>query len=195
MSVGAVVACITFAGIGPLCKKFEERSVLLWGGFLLMAIGRILYIPWGDKFPQMATNSSSTDLSSNNLNVIVDVLNTVNNNTIELVDTIEVVGCPLSQEWCLTTPALTMTQFLLGYFLTCIGYPIGVTLIQTIFSKILGPRPQGVWMGMITGSGCLSRIMGPVCVGYVYTRHGTYLTFGFTAVMMFVAMIWLLLFR
>lgn len=96
---------------------------------------------------------------------------------------------------CLTTPALTMTQFLLGYFLTCIGYPIGVTLIQTIFSKILGPRPQGVWMGMITGSGCLSRIMGPVCVGYVYTRHGTYATFGFTTVMMIVALLWLLVFR
>lgn len=88
-----------------------------------------------------------------------------------------------------------MTQFLLGYFLTCIGYPIGVTLIQTIFSKILGPRPQGVWMGLITGSGCLSRIMGPVCVGYVYTRHGTYATFGFTTVMMFVALLWLLFFR
>lgn len=96
---------------------------------------------------------------------------------------------------CLTTPALTMTQFLLGYFLTCIGYPIGVTLISTIFSKILGPRPQGVWMGLLVGSGCLSRIMGPVVVGVVYTRYGTYATFGFTTVMMVVALLWLLIFR
>jgi len=190
MSVGAVIACITFAAIGPLCNKFEERSVLLWGGFLLMAIGRILYIPYGDQLPQMATNATIVGLNSNNFSV--DILTAVNDST---ALHIEIVGCPLSQKWCLTTPALTMTQFLLGYFLTCIGYPIGVTLIQTIFSKILGPRPQGVWMGMITGSGCLSRIMGPVCVGYVYTRHGTYATFGFTTVMMIVALLWLLVFR
>lgn len=29
MSVGAVIACVTFALIGPLTKLFEERSVLL----------------------------------------------------------------------------------------------------------------------------------------------------------------------
>ncbi|XP_037047461.1 major facilitator superfamily domain-containing protein 8 [Bradysia coprophila] len=175
MSVGAVIACVTFVAIDPLCKRFDERSVLLWGGFFLMAIGRLVYIPYGDHLPQMATNSS----------FVVD----------NITNATETIGCPLSQEWCLTTPALTMVQFLVGYFLTCIGYPIGVTLIQTIFSKILGPRPQGVWMGMITGSGCFSRIMGPVCVGYVYTRHGTYATFGFTTVMMIVALLWLLIFR
>lgn len=162
MSVGAVVACITFAGIGPLCKRFEERSVLLWGGFLLMAIGRILYIPWGNQLPQMAivlTNSSSIDLNSNGSNV--DVLNELHQNSA----TNEVVGCPLSQAWCLTTPALTMTQFLLGYFLTCIGYPIGVTLIQTIFSKILGPRPQGVLLLFFFG--CCS---GSNTYGFEFTK-------------------------
>lgn len=175
MSVGAVVACITFVTIAPLCKRFEERTVLLWGGFSLMAIGRVLYIPWGDEPPLMAE---------------------FDNETMNATDPdFELVGCPISQEWCRTTPAMTMTQFLLGYFLTCVGYPIGVTLIQTIFSKILGPRPQGVWMGLITGSGCFSRIMGPVCVGYMYTRYGTYATFGFTTIMMVVAMIWLWLFR
>lgn len=175
MSVGAVLACATFITIAPLCKRFEEQTVLLWGGFFLMAIGRVLYIPWGDGPPIMAIFDNET-------------MNATDPN-------FELVGCPVSQEWCLTTPAMTMTQFLLGYFLTCIGYPIGVTLIQTIFSKILGPRPQGVWMGLITGSGCFSRIMGPVCVGYMYTRYGTYATFGFTTIMMVVAMIWLWLFR
>lgn len=93
MAVGGVIACITFAGIGPLCRRFEERSVLLWGGFLLMAIGRILYIPWGDQLPQMATNLSTIDLSSNNLSISVDVLNSNSSANIE------VVGCPLSQKW------------------------------------------------------------------------------------------------
>lgn len=192
MSVGAIVACITFLAIAPLCKQFAEHHVLLWGGFLPMAIGRLLYIPWGDAPPVMAIPSNFTQVLLQNstiLNTIKQLTDPSNGTTPELV------GCPLSQEWCLTTPALTMTQFLLGYLMTCIGYPIGVTLIQTIFSKILGPRPQGVWMGMITGSGCLSRILGPVCVGFVYTRYGTLPTFAGTAVMMIVAMFWMWLFR
>lgn len=185
MSVGAIVACATFLAIAPLCKRFAERHVLLWGGFLPMAIGRLLYIPWGDAPPAMAIPSNWTHLLVQNATAL---------NATAISDK-ELVGCPVSQQWCLTTPALTMTQFLLGYLMTCIGYPIGVTLIQTIFSKILGPRPQGVWMGMITGSGCFSRILGPICVGFVYTRYGTYPTFGGTAVMMIVAMLWMWLFR
>jgi len=58
------------------------------------------------------------------------------------VNETEVVGCPSVQTWCYYIPAMTITQFILGYAFTAIGYPIGVTLIQTIFSKILGPRPQ-----------------------------------------------------
>ncbi|XP_055705304.1 major facilitator superfamily domain-containing protein 8 isoform X3 [Phlebotomus papatasi] len=171
MSVGAVIACITFVAINPLCKRFDERKVLLWGGFFFMVLGRALYIPWGSEPPIIAEVGNST-----------------------VVDTEEIVGCPSTQEWCRTTPAMTITQFLLGYITTSIGYPIGVTLIQTIFSKVLGPRPQGTWMGLMTGSGCLSRVLGPVFVGYIYTRLGTYWTFGVTTVMMAVAMVWLCMF-
>lgn len=176
MSAGAIIACVTFVCIAPLCRLFAEHNVLLWGGFLPMVIGRLLYIPWGDAPAQMAVWRNVSDAATN-------------------ASSAELVGCPASQLWCQTTPALTMTQFLLGYVVTSIGYPIGVTLIQTIFSKILGPRPQGVWMGMITGAGCLSRIMGPVCVGFVYSRFGTYATFGGTTVMMVVAMLWMWWFR
>lgn len=54
----------------------------------------------------------------------------------------EFVGCPSSQEWCKTTNGMTISQFILGFVLTSLGYPIGVTVIQTIYSKILGSRPQ-----------------------------------------------------
>lgn len=47
-------------------------------------------------------------------------------------------------------------------------------------------------MGLMTGSGCLSRVMGPVFVTYIYTEYGTYLTFGLTTAMMVLSMIWLL---
>lgn len=112
-------------------------------------------------------------------------------NTTTTVNGTEILGCPSTQEWCRTTPQMTVTQFIIGYAFTSVGYPIGVTLVQTIFSKVLGPRPQGVWMGIMTGAGCLSRVLGPVFVGLIYTRWGTYHTFGITGFTLIVAMIWL----
>lgn len=50
-------------------------------------------------------------------------------------------------------------------------------------------------MGLMTGSGCLSRVMGPIFVTYIYTEYGTIVTFGFTTVMMAVCLLWLLYFN
>lgn len=46
-------------------------------------------------------------------------------------------------------------------------------------------------MGLMTGAGCASRVMGPVFVGLIYTRLGTYYTFGITGAMLVVSMVWL----
>lgn len=179
MGAGGIVACITFVMIKKLCTWFQEQKVLIWGGFAMMVLGRLSYIPMGISPPKIAEVYNTTILLNENSTMYLNP-----NDDIYL-------GCPKIQEWCEYTPALTISQFLFGYALTSIGYPIGVTLIQTIFSKILGPRPQGVWMGLMTGSGCFSRVLGPVFVGSIYTRLGTYWTFGTTSLMMFVAMIWL----
>lgn len=122
---------------------------------------------------------------------VIHYLVAYNNITKDANNGTEIVGCPITQEWCLYTPQITITQFFIGYGFTSIGYPLGVTLIQTIFSKILGPRPQGVWMGLMTGAGCASRVLGPVFVGFIYTRLGTYYTFGITGVMLIISMLWL----
>lgn len=46
-------------------------------------------------------------------------------------------------------------------------------------------------MGFMTGSGCLSRVLGPVFVTYVYQEYGTVWTFGMTSVMMAISLVWL----
>lgn len=176
MSVGAIIACITFVAIGPLCKLFVEHNVLIWGGFFLMLVSQLICIPWGDSPPKIA-----------------EVYNSNNNGTSENDE--KYLGCPQIQTWCEYTPALTITQFVISYSIISVGYPIGVTLIQTLFSKILGTRPQGLWMGLMTGSGCLSRVLGPVFVGFIYTRLGTYWTFGFTSILILITMTWILIFR
>ncbi|XP_063909140.1 major facilitator superfamily domain-containing protein 8 [Zophobas morio] len=215
MSVGAVLAIITFASISPLCKKFSEVKVMIWGGFLFMVLGRAIYIPFNNDPPVMYDSELKLNMTlicdkvlynrpnneyDFNLNETIWNLNknsldevAVKNLTFNCGE--DLLGCPSSQEWCSFTPAITLTQFIIGYFLTAFGYPIGVTLIQTIFSKLLGPRPQGVWMGLMTGSGCLSRVMGPVFVTHIYEEFGTVWTFGLTAVMMVLCLLWLLYFN
>ncbi|XP_076752228.1 CLN7/MFS domain-containing 8 isoform X2 [Xylocopa sonorina] len=172
LSIGALVSCITFVMIEPLCKRFNERKVMLCGGFLFMVIGRILYIPWGPDPPKIADFGPF-------------------NNVTKYSNGSEILGCPSTQEWCAYTPQLTVVQFFIGYAFTTIGYPVGVTLVQTIFSKVLGPRPQGVWMGFMTGAGCASRVLGPIFVSVIYTRFGTYHTFSVTGITLIVCMVWL----
>lgn len=50
-------------------------------------------------------------------------------------------------------------------------------------------------MGYFTAGGCVSRILGPVAVGSIYTRYGTSWTFGITCVMMVLPMVWLYILR
>lgn len=185
LSVAAILAIVTFAGLTPLSKIFSEVKIMIWGGFLLMVIGRAIYIPWGTDPPKTYDSQEKLNVTSQceyhlealrQYNVTLEgesnyylfnneiVLN--NNNGSDFVAeylnlselehlrlnksmenalklcSIEFLGCPSDQEWCSYTPAMTVTQFILGYILTVFGYPTAVTLIQTIFSKILGPRPQ-----------------------------------------------------
>ncbi|XP_049298806.1 major facilitator superfamily domain-containing protein 8-like isoform X1 [Anopheles funestus] len=212
MAVGAILASAMFLMIDPLCKRIPEQQVLIWGGFFLMVLGRAVYIPMSDSPPKLALpenetltamrmedsmsayvyGSNFTDVRSNMTRVDFDYGGPITTtDPITMVDAKDFLGCPPAQEWCKTTRGMTITQFLIGYAFTAIGYPIGVTLITTIFSKILGPRPQGTWMGIMTGSGCLSRALGPVFLSTIYTKYGLYWTFGSTAVMMAGTMLWL----
>lgn len=47
----------------------------------------------------------------------------------------------------------------------------------------------------MTGAGCFSRVLGPIFISFVYTRFGTYYTFGFIACVMVACMIWLSIVR
>ncbi|XP_013141668.1 PREDICTED: major facilitator superfamily domain-containing protein 8 [Papilio polytes] len=162
MSAGALVACLVFAAIPPLTKLLEERALMLWGGFLPVVVASLLCIPWGPGAPPLADPGNAEAHG----------------------------GCPQeSQPWCAESRALSLAQFLLAYGCMSVGYPLGVTLIQTIFSKVLGPRPQGVWMGVLTGAGCLSRALGPVFVAGVYARRGPAAAFSATAALTLLALL------
>lgn len=203
MSIGAGLSCICFVIIHPLCQRFGEMNVMIWGGFLLMSIGRFFYIPMSPSSPLTFNEDFRLEVLKN-LTLCKDDIkaNPVAWNVTEaqlestkflngLCNYEEIVGCPNSQEWCLNTNAILLPQFIIGSIIGTVGFPLGLTLLQTLFSKILGSRPQGVWMGYMTGSGSLSRVLGPVLMTYIYTRFGPNWTFGVTAVMLSCSTIYL----
>ena len=47
--------------------------------------------------------------------------------------------------------------------------------------QVIGPRPQGLWMGLLTAVGSLARIVSPIVVSEIYKEFGTYWTFDLCA--------------
>ncbi|XP_012943228.1 major facilitator superfamily domain-containing protein 8 [Aplysia californica] len=105
-------------------------------------------------------------------------------------------GCPWQYEWCRTVPVINFAQYLVGTLFVSIGYPMCNLLSYTIYSKVLGPQPQGLWMGWLTASGSLARTMGPIYVSQVYDSFGPQVTFGSSGGFILVTIIfYLLIFR
>eukprot|EP00026_Physarum_polycephalum_P007297 Phypoly_transcript_07356.p1 GENE.Phypoly_transcript_07356~~Phypoly_transcript_07356.p1 ORF type:complete len:504 (+),score=69.11 Phypoly_transcript_07356:108-1619(+) len=75
---------------------------------------------------------------------------------------------------------LDLIRFIVGCgFVWSIGYPLAQTLIISMFSKLLGGKPQGTWMGWIGAMGSAGRIVGPIVAGVLWD------TFGQSATMIF----------
>ncbi|VDI77954.1 MFS transporter, ceroid-lipofuscinosis neuronal protein 7, partial [Mytilus galloprovincialis] len=84
----------------------------------------------------------------------------------------ESTGCPDTYKWCSYTPIVTFPQFIFGTLMIVIGYPTCNVMTYTLYSKILGPKPQGMMMGWLTASGSLARTVGPIFVSQVYNAYG-----------------------
>ncbi|KAG5677633.1 hypothetical protein PVAND_007374 [Polypedilum vanderplanki] len=173
VGIGAFVSCVIFCLLPRLSKILKEIDILIWGGMFIAVIGKIIYIPYRGDPPPIADENFNSTIFLNN-----------DNST-------EILGCPVkTQSWCATTShALGIPEFVIGYFFGVIGYPVGVTLIQTLFSKILGARPQGTWMGIMLAAGSMSRIVGPIVIVASYTEFGLGYTFAWITIFMCIPMI------
>ena len=72
-----------------------------------------------------------------------------------------------------------MYQLIIGFFLIVFGYTIANLMSFTIYSKMLGPWPQGTMMGVLTGVGSLARALGPIVVSMLYGKEGPRISFIF----------------
>ncbi|XP_068947289.1 major facilitator superfamily domain-containing protein 8 isoform X2 [Petaurus breviceps papuanus] len=169
-----VEAVIVFMGIKVLSKKTGERMLLL-GGLLIVLIGFFILLPWGNQFPKIQWqdlhNNSIPHEPSGARVLYFWKLPTGNSSEAP-------TGCPIEQSWCLSTPVIHLAQFLVAAALIGMGYPACNVMSYTLYSKILGPKPQGVYMGWLTASGSAARILGPVFVSQTYTYLGPRWSFG-----------------
>ncbi|XP_028657485.1 major facilitator superfamily domain-containing protein 8 isoform X1 [Erpetoichthys calabaricus] len=164
-SIG-VESIFVFLAVKIVSKRTGDRAILL-GGLFIILCGFVILLPWGNTFPMLQWTDvrNATDLQRP-LDGIVKLTPNMPNHTSEYV------GCPVRQKWCLYTPAIHLAQYLTADVLIGVGYPACNVMSYTLYSKILGPKPQGVYMGWLTASGSGARTVGPVFVSQVYTTLG-----------------------
>ncbi|ELW62653.1 Major facilitator superfamily domain-containing protein 8 [Tupaia chinensis] len=163
-----VEAIAVFMGVKFLSKKIGERALLL-AGLIVIWAGFFILLPWGNQFP----NIQWEDLHNNSIpnttfgEIVISLWKSPRDDHVE-----GPTGCPIQQAWCLYTPVIHLAQFLTSAVLIGIGYPACNVLSYSLYSKILGPEPQGVYMGWLTASGSGARILGPVFISQVYSHWG-----------------------
>uniref|UniRef100_A0A2K6F1L8 Major facilitator superfamily domain containing 8 n=1 Tax=Propithecus coquereli TaxID=379532 RepID=A0A2K6F1L8_PROCO len=169
-----VEAVVILLGVKLLSKKIGERAILL-GGLIVVWVGFFILLPWGNQFPKIQWE----DLHNNSIpnttfgEIIIGLWKSPREDHSE-----RPTGCPIEQAWCLYTPVIHLAQFLTSAVLIGIGYPVCNLMSYTLYSKILGPKPQGVYMGWLTASGSGARILGPVFISQVYAHWGPRWAFG-----------------
>lgn len=164
---GIIICCIGFESIlvfvvvKMASKRVGDRPVFLAGLAIIFA-GFFVLLPWGNHFPKIQW----ADVKNNSL------ISMMSSATIAPNSSLEPTGCPYEQTWCQYTPAIHLAQYISSDFLIGVGYPACNVMSYTLYSKILGPKPQGVYMGWLTTSGSGARTLAPIFVSHVYTLLG-----------------------
>ena len=81
------------------------------------------------------------------------------------------------QSWCNHQLGLALPQMLSSSLLLDFAYPVALTSSIILYSKMLGPIPQGVAMGVLTSVGSAARMIGPVSIMYLYESLGPEVAF------------------
>lgn len=164
---GIILAAIGFQSIFVFVvvkvasARIGDRPLML-GGLILIFAGFFILLPWGNQYPKIQW----ADIQNNTMPAVRPSPTPPSNTSLEPT------GCPSEQVWCLFTPVIHLAQYITSDILIGVGYPTCNVMSYTLYSKIVGTKPQGVYMGWLTASGSGARTLGPVFVSHVYTILG-----------------------
>ncbi|XP_075471564.1 major facilitator superfamily domain-containing protein 8 [Ascaphus truei] len=164
-----VESVIVFIAVKILSKRTGER-VLLLGGLATILVGFFILLPWGNQFPKIQWEDIQNNTIHNSSYWVSSIKSSSNH-------TVEPTGCPAEQSWCFYTPVIHLAQYLTSDIFIGLGYPVCNVMSYTLYSKILGPKPQGVYMGWLTAAGSAARTLAPVFVSQSYAHLGPRWTF------------------
>ncbi|XP_029944128.1 major facilitator superfamily domain-containing protein 8 [Salarias fasciatus] len=159
---------LVFFVVKVTARRFGDRPVFL-AGLAFIFWGYFILLPWGNHYPKIQW----ADVRNNSLISRMSTTTAASNSSVEQT------GCPYEQTWCQYTPAIYLAQYIASGIIIGVGYPACNVMSYTLYSKILGPKPQGVYMGWLTASGSGARTLGPIFVSNVYTHLGPRWAFGF----------------
>lgn len=109
VGIGALISCVIFGLLPKICRIFKEIDILIWGGLLIMAVGKFVYIPFRSEIPQLTYGERNYTMENGTLGFYAE-------------DDPALLGCPVrDQEWCEWTPRLGIPEFVIGYFMGVIG--------------------------------------------------------------------------
>jgi len=150
----SVVTLLSMMGVRVLTLNygFKERHVLI-GAMVLLTISFLGVLPYSPDHPKVYTpdtTNSSTTLAPEDRK-----------------------GCDSTKySWCYSVHQIYLAQFIVSAVFNCAGYAGAVVLVATLFSKIVGPFPQGFLQGILTAAGSLARALGPLCVTQLFDNFG-----------------------
>lgn len=108
VGIGAFISCLIFLLLPRICKILKEIDILIWGGLLIMSVGKFVYIPFRVDPPLLAGDRNYT-MSNGTVGWYEEGHNFT-------------LGCPVrEQPWCEWTPRLGVPEFVIGYFMGVIG--------------------------------------------------------------------------
>lgn len=198
LSVTGLLAIIIMMVVSRLTRNIDDRKVLVALGFAPLLLGLLFHYPIGNKpivyancssiAPELSTEQvllsdrtavfSQQETFSNLSHRGTYYSDVIYSTTSEPKTTAnfdqECYGCPyLQQPWCLDTPQITPPQLIASYLIMITGFAICISFSQSVYTKILGPTPLGLWMGLLAIMSSIARITGPIWLSYIYENYGT----------------------
>ncbi|XP_063723292.1 major facilitator superfamily domain-containing protein 8-like [Symsagittifera roscoffensis] len=147
----SIVTILSMIAVKVITARFKERHVLFCAMVLLM-LSFVAVMPYSSDHPKVYypdENTSSTLAPKDRK------------------------GCDSTKyDWCEEVHEIYLYQFVISAVINCMGYAVATVLVATIFSKIVGPFPQGFLQGILTAAGSLARALGPLLVTQLFDHYG-----------------------
>ena len=185
----ALMSSTTYVSTKILTKRFKERHLLAFS-VLCLSLCYLIVLPISNKYPKLAEvnvtattpNPGTSNVTTNNFIALTEVRE---KSTYSLIffgsddNDDEIIGCnPLQYSWCEDQHQVLLLQLIVSQILLSLTYPMGIITTTSLYSQsIEQSQSQGVFQGILTATGSLSRALGPVFVSGVFEKRGPLVVF------------------